>query len=77
MASSTGTAGAGLRMVTAPPPRAISSARRLAGRGGSNWVTNTEAPPMIPAAASMSSAVMVVAAPGQTMIALSPVASSM
>jgi hypothetical protein len=47
-------AGAGFRIVRAPPARAISSPRWAASIGCSSWVTKTEAPPISSARASTS-----------------------
>jgi hypothetical protein len=63
-------------MVATPASLAISSARSAASIGCSSWVTKTPAERISAALASMSSAEMKVAAPGQTMIALLPVVSS-
>jgi hypothetical protein len=69
-------AGAGFRIVRAPPARAICSARWAAGIGCSSWVTKTAAPPIRSARASMSATEMRPAAPGAMMMALLPVACS-
>ena len=61
----------------APPFFAISSARIAASIGCSSWVTKTEALRINSACASTSAGESVPAAPGQTMMALLPVASSM
>ena len=64
-------------MVVAPPDFAISSARIAASIGCSSWVTKTDEPAISSRRASISAGEIVVAMPGQTMIALFPVSSSM
>jgi hypothetical protein len=69
--------GAGFSTVVTPAARAISSPRTAASSGCSSWVTKTAAAPISPACAWRSAGAMVAAAPGQMMMALSPLASSM
>ncbi len=77
MPSGSAAAGAGLRMVVTPAARASDSPRIAASIGCSSWVRKTPAREMRSAWASRSAGAIAPATPGQTMIALSPVASSM
>ena len=77
MPSGSAAAGAGFRIVRTPAARAICSARTAASIGCSSCTMNTSALAISPAWASISAIEMLPATPGQTMIALLPVAASM